>query len=58
VISSRALVVPSRLLKVFTSTCLSFFLSFIELSNLHVFLRAFRFASRCFSIFLLFFRRT
>jgi hypothetical protein len=35
VISSRALVVPSRLLEVFSSTCLSFFLSFIELSNLH-----------------------
>lgn len=44
-ISSRALVVPSRLLEFFSSTCLSFFLSFIELSNLQAFLRVFRFAS-------------
>jgi hypothetical protein len=56
--SSRALVVPSRLLKVFTSTCLSFFLPFIELSNLQVFLQMFRFFSPCFSMFPLFFRRT
>jgi hypothetical protein len=56
--SSRALVVPSRLLKFFTSTCLTFFLPFIELSNLQVFLQMFRFFSRCFPMFPLFFRRT